>query len=248
MMQVNFHKESQLDLCMAGGDYETMMNTQVPPGKAGRQAQLPGAGAQAGQAPRGRENQKQRTRMAIVDATRRLARTGIEISMPAVAREALVSEATAYRYFPDLASLLREADEGGWPDPAEALAPVADSTDPVERVAYAAEFLLRGVLSYQGAVRAMISASITKPPAAASRPGHRFGLIDYALAPVASTLARTNPEALAQLRRDLAVVMSAEALFTLMDLCGLEPEAAITSGVATARKITQATLRDLPAS
>jgi AcrR family transcriptional regulator len=112
--------------------------------------------------------------MAIVDATRRLARTGIEISMPAVAREALVSEATAYRYFPDLASLLREADEGGWPAPAEALAPVADSTDPVERVAYAAEFLLRGVLSYQGAVRAMISASITKPPAAAS-PGTGSG-------------------------------------------------------------------------
>jgi len=248
MMQVDFHKESRLDLCMADDDYETMTNTQVPPGRAGRQGQLPGARGQAGQAPRGRENQKQRTRMAIVDATRRLARTGIEISMPAVAREALVSEATAYRYFPDLASLLQEADEGVWPDPAEALAPVADSTDPVERVAYAAEFLLRGALSRQGAVRAMISASITKPPAAAGRPGHRFGLIDYALAPVAGTLARANPEALAQLRRDLAVVMSAEALFTLMDLCRLEPEAAIASGVATARKITQATLRDLPAA
>jgi AcrR family transcriptional regulator len=242
MMQVNFHKEGLLDLCMLSGDYETMMNTQVPPGNAGRPAQPPGAGGQAGPAPRGRENQKQRTRMAIVDATRRLARAGAEISMPAVAREALVSEATAYRYFPDLASLLQEADEGGWPDPAEALAPVADSTDPVERVAYAAEFLLRGVLSYQGAVRAMISASITKPRTAAGRPGHRFGLIDYALAPVASRLARTNPEALAQLRRDLAVVMSAEALFTLMDLCGLAPEAAITSAVTTARKITQASL------
>ena len=242
MMQVDFHEESQLDLCRLNGDYETMMNTQVPPGKAGRPAQPPGAGGQVGRAPRGRENQKQRTRMAIVEATRRLARTGVEISMPAVAREALVSEATAYRYFPDLASLLREADEGGWPDPAEALAPVADSTDPAERVAYAAEFLLRGILSYQGAVRAMISASITKPPTAASRPGHRFGLIDYALAPVAGMLGRTSPEALAQLRRDLAVVMSAEALFTLMDLCGLEPEAAITSAVTTARKITQATL------
>jgi hypothetical protein len=31
-----------------------------------------------------------------------------------------------------------------------------------------------------------------------------------------------------------------------MDLCGLEPEAAITSGVTTARKITQATLATTP--
>ena len=35
--------------------------------------------------------------------------------MPQVARAALVSEATAYRYFPDLVSLLREALAGVWP-------------------------------------------------------------------------------------------------------------------------------------
>ena len=50
--------------------------------------------------------------------------------------------------------------------------PVADSTDPVERVAYAAEFLLRGVLSYQGAVRAMIRPrSTTGPPGGSATPG-----------------------------------------------------------------------------
>ena len=204
------------------------------PGGAGQLARPGGAGTHG---TTGRVNQKQRTRTAIVEATRRLARSGAEISMPLVAREALVSEATAYRYFPDLASLLREADEGSWPAPAEALAPVAGSDDPVERVAYAAEFLLRGVLSNQGAVRAMIAASITKPPAASERPGHRFGLIDYALRPLAG---RLDPGALAQLRRDLAVVMSAEALFILMDLCGLEPGAAIASGVETARRVTRA--------
>jgi AcrR family transcriptional regulator len=188
----------------------------------------------------GRANQKQRTRTAIVEATRRLAQTGADITMPAVAREALVSEATAYRYFPDLATLLREADEGTWPSPADAMAPVADSDDPVERVAFAAEFLFRGVLSNQGAVRAMIAAAITKP-AVQARPGHRFGLIDEALAPVADRLA---PEALAQLRRDLAVVLSADALFTLMDQCALSPDAAIASGVETARRITRAALAE----
>ncbi|MFD5387511.1 hypothetical protein ACFWMG_21685, partial [Streptomyces sp. NPDC127074] len=41
----------------------------------------------------------------------------------------------------------------------------------------------------------------------------------------------TDPEAFAQLKRDLAVVVSAEALFTLMDLCGLDPQAAVDSAV-----------------
>ena len=45
--------------------------------------------------------------------------------MPDVARAAMVSEATAYRYFPDLVTLLQQALAGLWPPPAEALAPVA---------------------------------------------------------------------------------------------------------------------------
>src|SRR5207247_423584 len=53
----------------------------------------------------GRANQKTRTRRAIVDACRELVRTGSDVTMPEVARRALVSEATAYRYFPDLTSL-----------------------------------------------------------------------------------------------------------------------------------------------
>lgn len=182
-----------------------------------------------------RVNQKERTRQAIVAAIRELIRGGGEVTMPAVARTALVSEATAYRYFPDLASLLREALAGVWPNPETALAPVADSDDPVERVACATEALLRHSLTYQGAVRAMIAATITRPDQAARRPGHRFGLIDHALRPLAAA-----DEVLAQLKLDLAVVVSAEALFTLTDLCGLSPEEAIASAVHTARILTQA--------
>jgi AcrR family transcriptional regulator len=182
----------------------------------------------------GRANQKTRTRRAIVDACRDLVRTGVEVTMPEVARRALVSEATAYRYFPDLTSLLAETIGGLWPSPAEALAPVTSSADPVERVRFACEFLLRGVLSYQGAVRAMISGTITRPGLAPTRPGIRFGLIDYALAPF-----RDSAD-LAQLKRDLAVTVSAEALFTLTDLCGLGPEEAIASAVGTAATLTAA--------
>jgi len=213
-------------------------------GAGGGQGHLPPAGTGGGQAHMppggGRVNQKARTRAAIVQAARDLARSGAEITMPAVARAALVSEATAYRYFPDLVSLLLEADTGIWPDPAEALRPVAHSHDPVERIGYATEVLMRGVLAQQSAVRAAIAGSITRPDLAAKRPGHRFGLIDEALAPCAAALAQADPQALQQLKQGLAVVMSAEALFNLTDLCGLPPDEAVASTVHTARALTAA--------
>ena len=55
-------------------------------------------------------------------------------------------------------------------------------------------------------------------------------------------LFRSDPATLEQLRRDLAVVISAEAVLTLTDLYGLDTEAAIASIVHTARLITEATL------
>jgi AcrR family transcriptional regulator len=193
----------------------------------------------------GRTNQKLRTRTAIVEAARELIETGAEVTMPAIAGAALVSEATAYRYFPDLPSLISEALSGIWPSPAEALAPVADSTDAVERVAFACEFLLRGILARQGSVRAMIAATITRPDTVTRRPGIRFGLIDHALLPLEGTLGVTDPDGFAQLKRDLAVVVSAEALFTLTDLCGLNPDAAVASAVRTASTLTGAAVRSL---
>ena len=191
----------------------------------------------------GRVNQKARTRMAIVGAARELIQTGQPVTMPAIAQAALVSEPTAYRYFPDLLSLLTEAFAGLWPDPEQALRPVAGSSDPAERIAYATEFLFRHVLAYQGAVRAMIAATITRPELAHARPGLRFGLIDHALAPLRDTLAVTDPDKVSQLRLDLAVAVSAEALFTLTDLCGLTPEQAIGSATRTARTLTTAAIR-----
>jgi AcrR family transcriptional regulator len=193
-----------------------------------------------------RSNQKLRTRNAIIAATRELIRGGGEVTMPAVAQAALVSEATAYRYFPDLSTLLRESFNGLLPDPDEAMAPLADCADPVERIEHATRFLLGHVLSYQGAVRAMMSAAITDAQGGAIRPGLRFGLIDSALAPLerasGSGGAAESAFALVQLKRDLALVVSAEALFTLTDLCGLSPEEAIDSAVHAARALTRATM------
>ncbi|MDT5039703.1 MAG: hypothetical protein QOE51_688 [Actinoplanes sp.] len=193
------------------------------------------------QSPTGRANQKLRTRTAIMRAAVELMRTGREITMLEVAKAALVSEATAYRYFPDLASLLQEATAGQMPTPVEALRAVADSRDAVVRIAAATEHLLRTVLDFQGATRAMIAATITRPARADARPGLRFGLIEYALSPLEGVL---SAAARRQLENDLAVVVSAEALFCLTDLCGLGSEEAIASVVHTATTLTRAALSE----
>ncbi|MEV6350058.1 TetR family transcriptional regulator [Actinoplanes sp. NPDC051851] len=183
-----------------------------------------------------RTNQMERTRSAIVAAAREIAESGAEITMPAVAAEARVSEATAYRYFPDLVSLLRAAVTAD--DQLAALQAATEGvTDPVERAGRAAEILGRAVLRRQGAVRAVVAASIARPSAAAERPVRRFALIEHALAPWAAT---HDGE---QLARDLAVVISAESMFTLTDLCRLSPDEAIASLVATARRVTAAAVR-----
>src|ERR1019366_8817452 len=92
--------------------------------------------------------------------------------------------------------------------------------------AFACEFLVRGVLPSQTAVRAMIAATITRPEMASARPGIRFGLIDEALAPLNDTLGATDPARVTQLKHDLAAVVSAEALFSLTDLARLTPREA----------------------
>jgi AcrR family transcriptional regulator len=181
-------------------------------------------------------NQRARTRRAIVDAARELIESGDPVTMPLVAERALVSEATAYRYFADLPALVREALGALWPPPDEMLRPIDGVDDPAERVAFAARALLRRVLRYEGSTRAMIAATIARPKGAAERPGYRFGLIDRALDPVADAFQVAD---LTQLKQRLAVVMSPESMFTLIDFCGLPPTAAVDAIAETAVALTR---------
>nr|BFE57639.1 hypothetical protein GCM10020063_021650 [Dactylosporangium thailandense] len=185
-----------------------------------------------------RTNQMERTRSAILAAARDLADSGAEITMSAVAAEARVSEATAYRYFPDLVSLLRAAVMVE--DQVAALRSMTAGDDPVERIGQAAEVLGRAVLRRQGAVRAVVAASIAKPSTARERPAQRFALIEHALAPWIDANGLAGRADVEQLVRDLALVVSAESVFALTDLCGLAPDDAIASLVATARRVTAA--------
>lgn len=192
-----------------------------------------------------RAEQKLRTRTALVDACRELITSGRPVTMPEVAEKAAVSEATAYRHFSEIVELVTIALGDLWPAPAEALTPVAGSEDPLARLEFATEFLLRRVAAYQGAVRAVIAATVTSPPEARRRPGFRFGLIDEALDQVITAGTPAAQARLAQLKQDLAAVVSADALFSLTDLCGLDTDSAIASLQRTARTITQAALSDL---
>jgi hypothetical protein len=85
----------------------------------------------------------------------------------------------------------------------------------------------------------MIAASITRPQVAGARPAKRFGLIDEALIPVKGMESRR----LAQLKQDLAIIMTADALFRSPTLCGLSPDAAVASAVHTAQIITATALQ-----
>jgi AcrR family transcriptional regulator len=199
----------------------------------------------ADKVPVSRADQLLRTRTAIVEACSNLIQSGADVTMPAVAHEARVSEATAYRHFPDLLSVVNEALKTLWPVPEVALAAVASSTDPVERIGAACEALLSRVQQYQGSVRAVIAATITRPASVARRPGFRFGLIDHALDPVIEVADAVASTRLATLKDDLAAVISAEAYFSLTDLRGLSRADAVASLVRTAQTITAIAMADM---
>src|SRR5690606_31279398 len=70
----------------------------------------------------GRPNQRSRTRKDLLQAAARLVKQGRKPTVEEVAAEALVSRATAYRYFPSIEALLTEAElDVAVPPPEEVL-------------------------------------------------------------------------------------------------------------------------------
>ncbi len=78
-----------------------------------------------------------------------------------------------------------------------------------------------------------------------ARPGHRIELIESALAPLSVHDNDAVGSRLGHLRNDLAVVVSAEALFTLVDLKAMTPDGAVASVIAAARRLVAEAIRDL---
>jgi AcrR family transcriptional regulator len=176
---------------------------------------------------RGRTNQKRRTRQALLDAGTRLLAQGRSPSLAEVAEEALVSRTTAYRYFPSIEALLREAFfEQEIPTAEQLFAEPLE--EPVERVLRVEEklneILFAQEVSTHLVVRNTIDAWLASAPGDRPvRPGRRLHLLDAALEPLAAKL---EPKTLHRLRNALALTIGTEAVLATRDVCGLDVDEA----------------------
>jgi AcrR family transcriptional regulator len=180
-----------------------------------------------GPAASGRPNQKARTRKHLLEATARLVKQGGNPSLEEIAAEALVSRATAYRYFPSLEALIVEAGlDINMPEPS-ALFNGDQTLDPIARLLRADTALHESILANEVALRRMLAHSLQHPRTMTSpdeppvRQNRRTPLIDAALLPARKEF---KPAALTMLRRSLAFVIGTEALLVCKDVLRLGDE------------------------
>jgi AcrR family transcriptional regulator len=180
-----------------------------------------------GSAASGRPNQKARTRKHLLEAAARLVKQGENPSLEEIAAEALVSRATAYRYFPSLDALIVEAGlDINMPEPS-AVFDGDQTLDPIARLLRADTALHEGILANEAALRCMLAHSLQHPRTVTSpdeppvRQNRRTPLIDAALLPARKEF---KPAALNMLRHSLAFVIGTEALLVCKDVLRLGDE------------------------
>lgn len=176
----------------------------------------------------GHANRRLRTRKDLLRAAARLSAGGVAPSMEEVAAEALVSRATAYRYFSNVEALLIEAAvDATMPDP-QALFADDPSTDPAARVdraeaamherAYANELSLR--LTLAQALQHSAKGAVSGVPL---RQNRRTPLIQAALAPARDRFTRDGYDRLCQA---LALLFGLESMVVFRDVLQVGPERA----------------------
>lgn len=177
----------------------------------------------------GRVNQRHRTRKDLLSAAGRLLKQGRTPDMDEVAAEAMVSRATAYRYFPSIEALLVEAPlDGAVPDPQDVFAN-DHTTDPVQRVEKAEAALHEVVYRNGPQLRAMLVASLERAGTELRTEGlpvrqnRRAPLIAAALAPAR---ARFTKSAYAKLSAALALIFGTESMIVFSDVLGLDEKTA----------------------
>jgi AcrR family transcriptional regulator len=173
----------------------------------------------------GRPNQRTRTRKDLLQAASRLMKLGRRPTLEEVAEEALVSRATAYRYFPSVEALLIEAPlEGAAPDPGDIFRD-ASSDDPVERLERVDAALQDMISANEPALRMMLASSLQcsvngeTPRGLPARQNRRTALIEAALAPACNQF---TPAALKSLTKSLALIIGTESMVVLKDVLQLD--------------------------
>jgi AcrR family transcriptional regulator len=172
-----------------------------------------------------RGNQRYRTRKDLLAAAAALVKNGRKPSLEEVAAAALVSRATAYRYFPSIEALLVEASfDLAVPD-GDALFADDRSADPEERVDRAEAAMHRMVLDNEAALRHMLASALVRPADGAAvdgvplRQNRRTPLIEAALAPARG---RFDDGSYAKLRAALAMIFGPESLVVSRDVLRLD--------------------------
>jgi AcrR family transcriptional regulator len=176
-----------------------------------------------------RANQKRRTRKDLLQAASRLIRQGKRPSLEEIAEAALVSRATAYRYFPSLEALLAEAAvDVASPTPDELFAGEA-SGDPVVRVQRVGDVLHDLTWANETSLRMMLALSMQRQAGGGgdadlpARQNRRSPLIEAALEPARQAF---TPEALDTLAKALAVVIGTEAMVVNKDVLQIDSDEA----------------------
>lgn len=167
----------------------------------------------------GRPNQKSRTRKDLLRAAARLMKEGRNPTLEEVAGEAMVSRATAYRYFSGVEALLVEAAlDVAMPD--EDFFAEDPSHDPVERLLRADAAVAAMILENEVALRAMLVHSLQRDrdEALPTRQNRRTPLIEQALAPARDKL---TPAEFILLARALALVIGTESMIVFKDVLAI---------------------------
>lgn len=171
-------------------------------------------------AEKGRPNQKSRTRRDLLRAAARLMKDGRTLSLEEIAEEALVSRATAYRYFSGVEALLVEAAlDVAMPD--ESFFAGDAVLDPAERVLRADAAVAGMIRENEPALRAMLMHSLQRGQEGSGLPvrqNRRTPLIEQALAPVRDKLA---PADFNRLSRALALVIGTESMLVFRDVLAI---------------------------
>ena len=169
----------------------------------------------------GRANQKRRTRKDLLQAASDLMKQGRRPGLDEVAEAALVSRATAYRYFASTEALLAEAAlDVVTPDAATVFKDGA-STDPVARLEKVDAALQDMMAANEPALRLMLANVLQRAARGEAegdtplRQNRRSPLIEAALEPARRQF---KPASLELLARSLALILGTEAMIVFKDV------------------------------
>lgn len=171
----------------------------------------------------GRVNQRNRTRKDLLQAASRLMKQGAKPTLEEVAEEAMVSRATAYRYFSNIDALLLEAALDVAVPEADELFRDAPAADPVARVSAVDDALHEMINANEPQLRMMLARSLesildgdAKTP---RRQNRRVPLLEAALAPARQQF---RPAALKMLIPALAMIVGSEGWIACRDVLRLD--------------------------